>query len=109
MKKAKSGKDNPHLREDVINALKKCYDPEVNIDVWNLGLIYNIDINGKGIVGITMTLTTPTCPLGPMIIEQVRESVSQVKNVSDVRIKLVFSPLWTPERMSDEARDRLRY
>ncbi|MBQ7640395.1 MAG: DUF59 domain-containing protein [Bacteroidales bacterium] len=90
-------------REAVIAALKQVYDPEIPVDVYELGLIYDIKIEGTK-VSITMTLTAPNCPIADEVVEQVRNGVFAVRAVSDVDVQLVFEPEWTPERMSEEAR-----
>ena len=90
-------------REAVIAALKQVYDPEIPVDVYELGLIYDIKIDGTR-VSITMTLTAPNCPIADEVVEQVRNGVFAVRAVSDVDVQLVFEPEWTPERMSEEAR-----
>ena len=90
-------------REAVISALKQVYDPEIPVDVYELGLIYDIKIEGTK-VKITMTLTAPNCPIADEVVEQVRNGVFAVRAVSDVDVELVFEPEWTPERMSEEAR-----
>ena len=90
-------------REAVIAALKQVYDPEIPVDVYELGLIYEIKIDGTK-VSITMTLTAPNCPIADEVVEQVRNGVFAVRAVSDVDVQLVFEPEWTPERMSEEAR-----
>ena len=90
-------------REAVIAALKQVYDPEIPVDVSELGLIYDIKIEGTK-VSITMTLTAPNCPIADEVVEQVRNGVFAVRAVSDVDVQLVFEPEWTPERMSEEAR-----
>ncbi len=90
-------------REAVIAALKQVYDPEIPVDVYELGLIYDIKIEGTK-VSIMMTLTAPNCPIADEVVEQVRNGVFAVRAVSDVDVQLVFEPEWTPERMSEEAR-----
>ncbi len=90
-------------RDAVIAALKQVYDPEIPVDVYELGLIYDIIIEGTK-VSITMTLTAPNCPIADEVVEQVRNGVYAVRGVSDVDVQLVFEPEWTPERMSEEAR-----
>ena len=90
-------------RDDVVAALKQVYDPEIPVDVYELGLIYDIKIEGEK-VSITMTLTAPNCPIADEVVEQVRNGVWAVKGVQDVDVQLVFEPEWTPERMSEEAR-----
>lgn len=90
-------------KEQVVEALKKVYDPEIQCDIWSLGLVYGIEIEGKK-VKILMTLTTPTCPYGAAIIDDVRRQVSSVDGIGEVIVELTFNPVWSPERMSEEAR-----
>ena len=100
--------------ELVRSALKNVYDPEIGLDIVNLGLIYNVDILEEGkTVAVDMTLTTPACPVGPQIIEQARREILGLNAVypqlDDVQINLVWSPFWNPAMMSDEARDELGF
>jgi metal-sulfur cluster biosynthetic enzyme len=100
--------------ELVRSALKNVYDPEIGLDIVNLGLVYGVDVQDDGkVVQIDMTLTTPACPAGPQIIEQARREVLQLKdvyqNLDDVRINLVWTPFWNPSMMSQEARDELGF
>ena len=83
-------------REKVIEALKKVEDPELFLDIWCLGLIYNIDITEAGKVSIEMTFTSPMCPAGPSLIEQVKQQVGALEGVKEVEVKVVFSPPWQP-------------
>ena len=94
------------ITEDMVrSALKNVYDPEIGVDVVNLGLIYNIDIYEQGKkVDVDMTLTTPACPIGPMVTEQINESIGLIPGVKNVDVAFTFDPPWTPEQMSDEAR-----
>jgi FeS assembly SUF system protein len=94
-------------KEQVIEALKECYDPEIPVNVVDLGLIYDVSIEGEGIVHIKMTLTMPGCPMGAFIAQDVKNHVLQVKGVRDVEVELVFEPPWTPERMTEEAKKQL--
>lgn len=89
--------------EVVIEALKEVYDPELHYNIYDLGLVYDISID-DGKVHVLMTLTTPACPIGPMIIEQLQENLMLVPGVKDVDIEFTFDPMWSPELMSDEAR-----
>ncbi|MCX8206150.1 MAG: metal-sulfur cluster assembly factor [Candidatus Micrarchaeota archaeon] len=93
-------------REDVINALRSVKDPELSISVVDLGLIYGVEVKG-GKVEVVMTLTTPMCPLGPVIIDDVRKAVEGIPGVKAVDVKVVFDPPWTPDRMSPEYREKL--
>ena len=90
-------------KEQVIETLKKVMDPEIQYDVWSLGLIYNIEIEGSK-VKILMTFTTPMCPYGPALMDDIRRHVSAVEGVGEVVIELTFSPVWGPDKMSEEAK-----
>lgn len=90
-------------RDDVIGAIKTVYDPEIPVNVWDLGLIYNIDINDKEIL-ITMTFTSPTCPMMEELMTQLKDVVQNVSGDTPVRVELVWDPPWDLSRMSDEAR-----
>ncbi len=89
-------------KDKIISALKTVYDPEIPVDIWELGLVYNIDINDDGIV-ITMTFTSPTCPMMEELLAQVRDTVAGATGVP-VRVDLVWDPPWDLSRMSDAAR-----
>jgi metal-sulfur cluster biosynthetic enzyme len=91
------------LREDIINEIKKVYDPEIPVNIWDLGLIYNIAINDDSVV-IEMTFTSPTCPMMEDILSQVKSNVESVVNGKVVDVKLVWDPAWDLSRMSDAAR-----
>jgi len=94
------------LREDIINEIKKVYDPEVPVNIWDLGLIYNITINEDSVV-IEMTFTSPTCPMMEDILSQVKSNVESVVNGKTVDVNLVWEPAWDISRMSEEARIEL--
>ena len=93
-------------REDIINEIKKEYDPEIPVNVWDLGLIYDIDIGQTDII-IDMTFTSPTCPMMEDIVEQIKTNVENVANGKNVKINLVWDPAWDVSRMSEEARIQL--
>lgn len=93
---------NNDLREKIIAALKSVYDPDVPVNIWDLGLIYDIDI-GTDKVRITMTFTSPTCPMMDELMQQVKDSVSMAVGMP-VRVELVWDPPWDLSRMSDAAR-----
>ena len=100
--------------EMVRTALKNVVDPEIGLDIVNLGLIYNVDIQDQGKrVSVDMTLTTPACPAGPQIIEQARREIGALKDVyqdmEDVSINLVWTPFWNPSMMTEEAREELGF
>lgn len=92
------------MEEQIVKMLRTVYDPEIPVNVYDLGLIYNVDINDKGHVIITMTLTAPACPAADFILEDVRLKTESVKGVKRVDIELTFDPAWSAEMMSDEAK-----
>ncbi|MBL0936489.1 MAG: SUF system Fe-S cluster assembly protein [Rhizobiaceae bacterium] len=91
------------LTDDIVSALKTVYDPEIPADIYELGLIYKIDIEDDRSVKIDMTLTAPGCPVAGEMPGWVQNAVGAVEGVSDVDVKMVFDPPWTPDRMSEEA------
>ena len=92
------------LREKIIEALKTCYDPEIPIDIWELGLIYDIGIADNNEVTVTMTLTTPHCPAAETLPVDVENKVNGVEGVASVKIDLTWEPAWSPQMMSEAAR-----
>jgi metal-sulfur cluster biosynthetic enzyme len=94
--------------EDVQEVLRDVIDPELGLDFVELGLIYDIEIDG-GTVKITYTLTTPACPIGPQVAEQIEEFVSELEGVEEVQPVMTFSPPWSPERMSEDAKFALGF
>jgi FeS assembly SUF system protein len=92
------------LTDDIIAALKTVYDPEIPSDIYELGLIYKIDIDDDRTVSIDMTLTTPNCPSAQELPGMVENAVASVPGVRDVKLEIVWDPPWDPSRMSDEAR-----
>ena len=91
-------------QDQIIEVLKKIEDPELFLDIWFLGLIYNIDIQVAGVIKITMTFTSPMCPAGPSLIDQIKTKIAELPDVSKVDVEVVFSPQWTP---SDEVKAML--
>lgn len=85
-------------------ALKTVFDPEIPVDVYELGLIYELDIRDDGVVGVKMTLTTPMCPVAESLPLEVQEKILSVKGIKDVDLQVVFDPPWTKDRMSEEAK-----
>lgn len=94
------------IKEKIIDALREVYDPEIPINIYDLGLIYDIDVE-KNKVHILMTLTSPTCPTAEYIQTRVREAAEDVEGISDVSVELTFEPPWTPERVSQGAKEEL--
>ena len=92
------------ITADVINQLKSVYDPEIPTDVYELGLIYKVELEDDRLLKITMTLTAPGCPVAGEMPEWVREACEVVAGVRRVEVEMTFEPPWTPDRMSDEAR-----
>ena len=92
-----------NLERDIIRALRQVYDPEIPVNVYDLGLIYEIKVNEEHEVYIQMTLTAPNCPMAEYVVSQVKEAVADVPGVVDVKIDLVFEPVWDRSRMSEEA------
>jgi len=88
----------------IVETLRTVYDPEIPVDIHELGLIYAIDIGADGVVSIAMTLTAPGCPVADILVEEVAEKVRAVPGVADARVELVWEPPWTPDRMSEAAR-----
>ncbi len=96
--------ENERLTNDIVKALKTVYDPEIPADIYELGLIYRVDIAEEGFVEIDMTLTAPGCPVAGEMPIWVKNAVSAVPGVSEVKVNMVFDPPWDQSRMSDEAR-----
>jgi FeS assembly SUF system protein len=92
------------LTDDIVAALKTVYDPEIPSDIYELGLIYRVDISDERLVSIDMTLTAPGCPVAGEMPGWVENAVSTVQGVSEVKVNMVFDPPWDQSRMSDEAR-----
>ena len=98
------GEDDPELLEPVLEALKTVRDPEIPVNIVDLGLIYELVAKKGGIVFVEMTLTTPACPVAQSMPGEIENAISAVPGVSEVRVKLVWSPPWDRDRMSEEAR-----
>ncbi|MCQ2571561.1 MAG: iron-sulfur cluster assembly protein [Alphaproteobacteria bacterium] len=94
------------IRDQIIEEIKKIYDPEIPVNIWDLGLIYDINVDDKNI-NIEMTFTSPTCPMMEDILTQVKENVESVAYGRNVDVKLVWDPAWDVSRMSEQARIEL--
>jgi len=92
------------LTDEIVAALKTVYDPEIPADIYELGLIYRVDISDERTVSVDMTLTTPNCPSAQELPNMVENAVASVPGVRDVKVEVVWDPPWDPSRMSDEAR-----
>ena len=91
------------LTSDIITALKTVYDPEIPTDIYELGLIYKVDIEDNRLIKVLMTVTAPGCPVAGEMPGWVRDAISTVQGVMDVEVDMTYDPPWTPERMSEEA------
>ncbi len=97
------------IEGDIVRMLKTVYDPEIPVDIYNLGLIYGVDIDEDKNVTITMTLTAPNCPAADFIMEDVRLKVNSIPEVKNVIVDLVFEPTWDRDMMSEEAKLELGF
>ena len=97
------------LKEKIVAALKTCYDPEIPVDIFELGLIYDIYLDDDFKAFIKMTLTSPACPVAGSLPGEVQERVSSVEGVEQVDVELVWDPPWSPERMSEAAKLELGF
>ncbi len=94
-------------KEQVLEALKEVYDPEIPFNIVDLGLIYGCDIQDSGVVNVQMTLTFPGCGMGPFMANSAREKIMELPGVEDANVEMVFDPPWTPERISEDIRREL--
>ena len=101
--------DKEKLEQEIIMRLKTCYDPEIPVDIWELGLIYETTIDDEGNTYIKMTLTSPNCPVAGSLPGEVKEKVKSVKGVKDVYLDLVWEPPWNMQMMSEEAKLELGF
>ena len=98
------------IRNNVVEVIKQCNDPELPIDLWNLGLIYDLKFNEEGekfSVDIVMSLTTPGCTMGQYMIEDIKSKMSSIESISRVDVELTFDPPWSPEMMTEEGKVKL--
>ena len=92
------------IKEKVIEEIKKIFDPEIPVNIYELGLIYKIEVNENNKVNVDMTLTSPNCPVAESLPNDVKESIKKIEGVSDVKLNLVWEPPWTQEKMSEAAK-----
>ena len=92
------------IKNKVIEEVKKIYDPEIPVNIYELGLIYKIDVDEKNKVNVDMTLTSPNCPVAESLPKQVKENILKVEGVSDVNLNLVWEPPWNKDKMSEAAK-----
>jgi FeS assembly SUF system protein len=95
------------IESEVLEALRTCFDPEIPVNIYELGLIYNVNVEEGGAVTITMTLTSPHCPAAQSMPAEIEEKVKAVSGVTDIKIDLVWDPPWDPSKMSEAARLQL--
>jgi FeS assembly SUF system protein len=95
------------IESEVLEALRTCFDPEIPVNIYELGLVYNVNVEEGGAVTITMTLTSPHCPAVQSLPAEIEEKVKGVSGVSDIKIDLVWDPPWDPSKMSEAARLQL--
>jgi len=92
------------IKSKVIEAVKKIYDPEIPVNIYELGLIYKIEVDEKNKVNVDMTLTSPNCPVAESLPNEVKENIKKVEGVSDVNLNLVWEPPWDKDKMSEAAK-----
>lgn len=97
------------IEERIVEVLKTVYDPEIPVDIYNLGLIYRIELQEDGLLDVDMTLTAPNCPAADFIVEDVRLKLDGVEGVKEARVNLVFEPEWDKDMMSEEAKLELGF
>ena len=97
------------IEERIVDVLKTVYDPEIPVNIYDLGLIYKIDVNDDGNVDIDMTFTAPSCPAADFILEDVRQKVDTIEGVKSSNVNLVFEPVWDQSMMTEEARVELGF
>jgi FeS assembly SUF system protein len=95
------------LKEKVIAVLHTCYDPELPVNIYELGLVYDVDVNAAGAVGIRMTLTSPGCPVAGSLVQEVQGKIKAIAGVTSAQVDLVWDPPWDKSRMSDAAKLQL--
>lgn len=95
------------IEERIVDVLKTVYDPEIPVNIYNLGLIYKVDVNEDGHVDINMTFTAPSCPAADFILEDVRQKVDALEGVKSSNVNLVFEPVWDQSMMTEDARVEL--
>lgn len=92
------------LQEEVIETIRMCYDPEISVNIYDLGLVYEIKVNERGEVKVIMTLTSPMCPVAESLPREVQYRVEEIEEVEKCKVEVVWDPPWTPAMMSEEAR-----
>ena len=95
------------LRDKVIEQIRQCFDPEIPVNVYDLGLIYGLEIDEKNNIGVTMTLTAPGCSMGPQIAQNAEWRIAEIDGAGDVQVEMVFDPPWTPNLITEEGKKLL--
>jgi FeS assembly SUF system protein len=101
---AGNAKTADEIREDIIEVLRNIHDPEIPVNIYDMGLIYEVAIDEKGATEVTMTLTSPSCPVAESLPVEVEQKVGNVPGVTQVKVDLVWEPQWTPDKMTEAAR-----
>ena len=101
--------EKTQIEERIVDVLKTVYDPEIPVNIYDLGLIYRVEVNDEGIVDIDMTFTAPSCPAADFILEDVRQKVDTIEGVKSANVNLVFEPEWDKSMMTEEARVELGF
>lgn len=104
-----TAEEKTQIEERIVDVLKTVYDPEIPVNIYDLGLIYKIDLQDNGDVDIDMTFTAPSCPAADFILEDVRQKVDTVSGVNNATVNLVFEPVWDQSMMTEEARVELGF
>ncbi len=97
------------LNDDIIAALRTVHDPEIPINVYDLGLIYDLEVDAAGVASVRMTLTAPNCPMADVILSQVKAKVAAVEGVTETNVELVWEPKWDPDMMSEAAKLEMEF
>jgi FeS assembly SUF system protein len=100
---------NTELTQRVIDTIKTCYDPEIPVDVWELGLIYEINLDVENNLNVTMTLTSPSCPVAETLPPEIEQKLREIEGILSAKIKLTFEPMWTKDLMSEVAQVELGF
>ena len=109
IRKKKTQEEKTKIEERIVDVLKTVYDPEIPVNIYDLGLIYRVEVSDEGIVDIDMTFTAPSCPAADFILEDVRQKVDTIEGVKSANVNLVFEPEWDKSMMTEEARVELGF
>lgn len=101
--------NDPQLTQQVIDMIKTCFDPEIPVDIWELGLIYEINLNDEKELNVTMTLTSPSCPVAETLPPDVEDKLRAIPGLKSAKVKVTFEPPWTKEMMSEVAQVELGF